>query len=60
MLAATALTQVHNVQLRCGACRYFTHDRCCNATARLQGEEGKAGECPQFRFAHSSEATRAY
>ena len=45
MLATNALTQVHNIQLRCGACRYFTHDRCCNSTARLQREESKQSDC---------------
>ena len=60
MLATNAMTEVQNIQLRCGACRYFTHDRCCNSTARLQGDDSKLGECPHFRFAHFHGVTANY
>ncbi len=53
MLATVALTETRNIQLRCSACRYFTHDRCCNSAARLDGEDRKTGECPYFRFPHA-------
>ncbi|OAN51275.1 hypothetical protein A6A04_16630 [Paramagnetospirillum marisnigri] len=47
-----ALTEPRNVQLRCGACRYFLHDRCSHSSARLDEQETKTGECPYFRFSH--------
>ncbi|RAU20686.1 hypothetical protein CU669_17245 [Paramagnetospirillum kuznetsovii] len=57
MLAVSAFTESRNSLLRCGACRYFTHERCCNSTARLDGEDQKTGECPYFRFAQSHAPT---
>lgn len=34
----------------CGVCRYFSLDRCCHSSARLDGHADGAGECPYFRF----------
>ncbi|MBI3446199.1 MAG: hypothetical protein HY055_12775 [Magnetospirillum sp.] len=53
MLATSALSANRHVVLRCNVCRYFAQDRCCNATARLDGFDDRDGECPFFRFAQS-------
>lgn len=50
MLATSVLSERPHVAIRCNACRYFTLDRCCNATARLEGCTDDDGECPHFRF----------
>ncbi|EME70045.1 hypothetical protein H261_10199 [Paramagnetospirillum caucaseum] len=54
MLATTALAARPFVAIRCHACRYFTLERCCNASARLEGQDDRDGECPHFRFGLSS------
>jgi hypothetical protein len=54
MLAATALQDRTYATIRCDACRYFTMERCCNASARLEGHDDRDGECPHFRFGFSS------
>ncbi|WP_096703528.1 hypothetical protein [Magnetospirillum sp. 15-1] len=54
MLATTALPDRPFIAIRCNACRYFTLERCCNASARLEGHEDRDGECPHFRFGLSS------
>lgn len=53
MIATEALIETRDLPLHCGACRYFTHDRCCHAVARLERRDTKAGDCPHFRFAQS-------
>lgn len=53
MLATQPLTAPQNIGLRCNACRYFTLERCCNASARLEGTADREGECAFFRFAPS-------
>jgi hypothetical protein len=58
MLPTQSMVQVTNIQLRCGACRYFSYDSCRHSTARLDGEETKTGECPHFRFAQDLIADR--
>ena len=51
MLATSTLTADQYTGLRCSACRYFTLDRCCNASARLEGTADHQGDCRFFRFA---------
>jgi hypothetical protein len=54
MLATTALPDRPYIATRCSACRYFTLERCCNASARLEGQDDRDGECSHFRFGLSS------
>lgn len=53
MLATSAHIDSPVAAIRCHACRYFTLDRCCNTSARLEGHDDSEGECPHFRFALS-------
>lgn len=58
MLAVAAFqTPVHTVGL-CGACRYFSQDRCCNSSARLDGHAERGDECPHFRFGAQAPAAQ--
>jgi len=50
MLATAAVQDRPFLAIRCNACRYFTMERCCNASARLEGQDDRNGECSHFRF----------
>lgn len=57
MLAVAELRTPHQSVGLCGACRYFSLDRCCNSSARLDGHAERDGECPHFRFGAQAAAT---
>jgi hypothetical protein len=50
MSVRTTICIRESIASRCGACRYFTHERCCHSTARLNGDDRHDGDCPSFRF----------
>ena len=53
-ISTSTLMAHQHIGMRCNACRYFAMDRCCNASARLDGAADREGDCPFFRFALSA------